>query len=291
MANLRGGNFEKQVKDGFFRTLAFGESRYGKDDNLTHSVALADKRQAYLQDFKNFLVENGINQGKLNQYMTQDTITNFLKHRTDDLSAKSALDYTTGFNSLLKGLEQANITIPANPSQNDFLKDMRETFRAEMKELEIEKGRYIDNLEQKLQELYSNRYESGVIGELQAQTGLRVNEAREVIENFHKYYNPQTQTLNGVIGKGNHEYQPKEINPLLAQKIEKISHLPHLNTYYKDLKQVGINKSHDFRITYAKNLFETKLSQGIEYKQALREVSQEINHHRASMTEYYLARA
>ena len=290
MANLRGGTFEKQVKDGFFRTLAFGESRYGKDDNLTHSYALADKRKMFLQDFKDFLVENGINQGKLNQYMTQDTIIDFLKHRTDDLSAKSALDYTTGFNSLLKGLEQANITIPIDLKE-DFLKDFRDTFREELKELKFETGRYINNLDEKLNAIYNQRFESGIIAELQAQTGLRVNEAREVIENFQKYYNPQNNTLENVIGKGNHKYQPKEINPLLAQKIEKISHLPHLNTYYKDLKDNGINKSHDFRITYTKNLFETKLSQGIEYKQALKEVSEEINHHRESMTEYYLNRA
>jgi hypothetical protein len=291
MANLRGGTFEKQIKNAFFRLLKLGEGRHFKDTNFTHSIKLAEKRDMYLRDFKEFIENKGFTSGKINSFMTQEIVKEFLSYRLANVSPKTALDYTTGFNSMLKGLEQANVNIPANPSQNDFLKEMRETFRAELKELEIEKGRYIDNLEQKLQELYNNRFESGVIGELQAQTGLRVNEAREVIENFHKYYNPQTQTLNGVIGKGNHEYQPKPITTLLAKKIEKVSHLPHLNTYYKDLKQVEINKSHDFRITYAKNLFEKKLSQGIEYKQALKEVSKEINHHRESMTEYYLTRA
>ena len=290
MANLRGGTFEKQIKDGFFRVLTLGKDRHTNDNNFTHSIATAQKREMYLNDFKDFLVENGINKGKINQYMTEDIVKCFIQARTSDLSPKSALDYTTGFNSLLKGLEQSNVTIPAN-LQEDFLKDIRETLREEIKELKFEIGRYIDNLDEKLNAIYNQRFESGVIAELQAQTGLRVNEAREVIENFQKYYNPQNNTLENVIGKGNHKYQPKEINPLLAQKIEHISKLPHLNTYYKDLKDNGINKSHNFRVTYAKNLFETKLSQGIEYKQALKEVSQEINHHRPQMTEYYLARA
>jgi len=290
MANLRGGNFAKQVKDAFYRTLALGEGRHMQQDNLTHSVALAEKRKMYLKDFQNYLEANGITEGKLNQYMTEDIVRAFLEQRTEDLSAKSALDYTTGFNSLLKGLEQANVTIPAN-LENDFLKDFRETFREEMKELEIESGRYIDNLQEKLEALQKIRYESYVIAKLQAETGLRVSEAMEVVKNFGKYYNEQNQTLEGVIGKGNHEYQPKEISYRLVQEIQKIENVPHYNTYNQDLKEVGIDRSHNFRVTYAKDLLEHKLEQGIDYKEALKEVSQEINHHRPEMTKYYLNRA
>jgi len=291
MANLRGGTFEKQVRDAFYRTLAFKESRHMKEDNLTHSLGLADKRQMYLRDFKEYLEQKGITQGKINQYMDQETIRDFLEQRTMELSPKTALDYTTGFNSLLKGLEQANITIPANPSNNDFLQDFRETFREEMKQLEIEQGRYIENVEQKIEELKEIRYESYVIAKIQSETGLRVSEAMEVARNFEKYYNPENNTLEGVIGKGNHEYALKEISFQLAQEIQKMENIPHYNTYNRDLKEVGINRSHDFRVTYAKNLLQHKLEQGTPYKQALREVSQEINHHRPEMTEYYLDRA
>jgi len=291
MANLRGGTFEKQIKDAFFRTLALGESRHMKEDNLTHSLALADKRQMYLNDFKEYLEQKGITEGKINQYMNQETIRDFLEQRTMELSPKTALDYTTGFNSLLKGLEQANVTIPANPNQNDFLKDFREVFREETKQLEIESGRYIDNLEQKLEELKEIRYESYTIAKLQSETGFRVNEALEVAKNFSKYYNEETGKLEEVIGKGNHMYQPKEISYQLAQEIQKMENIPHYNTYNRDLKEVGINRSHDFRLTYSKNLLQSKLERGTPYKQALREVSQEINHHRLEMTQYYLARA
>ena len=291
MANLRGGTFEKQIKDAFFRTLALGEGRHMKEDNFTHSIALAEKRQMYLRDFKEYLEQQGITEGKINQYMTEETIRDFIEQRIIELSPKSALDYTTGFNSLIKGLEQANITIPVNPNENDFLKDFREVFREEMKQLEIEQGRYIENVEQKLDELKEIRYESYTIAKLQSETGLRVAEAMEVAKNFSKYYNEETGKLEGVTGKGNHEYQPKEISYQLAQEIQKMENISHYNTYNKDLKEIGINRSHDFRVTYAKDLLQHKLEQGISYKVALKEVSQEINHHRPEMTEYYLARA
>ena len=291
MPNLKGSTFDKQIRDAFFRVLAFGKGRHFSNDNLTHSVALAEKREMYLKDFKEYLEKNGITEGKINLYMTEGIVRDFLEERTDNLSAKSALDYVTGFNSLMKGLEQARIDIPANPNQNDFLKDFREELRAEMKELEIESGRYIENLDQKLEELKEIRYESYTIAKLQSETGLRVAEAMEVVKNFEKYYNPENNTLEGVIGKGNHEYAPKEISYQLAQEIQKMENIPHYNTYNKDLKEVGINRSHDFRVTYAKDLLQHKLEQGKEYKVALKEVSQEINHHRPQMTEYYLARA
>jgi hypothetical protein len=291
MANFRGGTFDKQIKDAFHRTLRFGEGRHLTEDNFTHSVALAEKREMYLRDFKEYLEQKGITEGKINQYMSQDTIRDFLEQRTIELSPKTSLDYIAGFNSLLKGLEQSRIDIPANPSQNDFLKDFREIFRNEMKELEAERGRYIQNLDQKLDALREIRYESYTIAKLQSETGLRVAEAMEVAKNFEKYYNQETGKLEKVIGKGNHEYQPKEISYQLAQEIKKMENIQHYNTYNKDLKSVGINRSHDFRVTYAKDLLTSKLEQGIEYKEALVEVSQEINHHRPEMTEYYLNRA
>jgi hypothetical protein len=291
MGNLRGGNFKKQIKDAFFRSLAYGQGRHLAEDNFTHSIALAEKREMYLNDFKNYLEQKGIIEGKLNILMTEENVKEFIEQRTIELSPKSSLNYIAGFNSLMKGLEQANITIPVNPSENDFLKDFRKEFREEMKELEVEKGRYIDNLQEKLENLQELRYESYVIGRLQAETGLRVAEAIEVVKNFDKYYNEQNSTLNGVIGKGNHMYQSKEISSKLALEIQKMENIPHYNTYNKDLKEVGINRSHDFRVTYAKNLLEHKLEQGISYKEALKEVSEEINHHRPEMTEYYLNRA
>ena len=291
MANLRGGNFQKQVKDAFFKVLRFGEGRHLKEDNYTHSVELAKKRKMYLRNFKEYLESKGITEGKINQHMTEENVRNFLEERTLELHPKSALDYTAGFNSLLKGLEQAKITIPSNPSNKDFLKDFREEFRSEMKQIEIESGRYIQNVEEKLDELRDIRFESYVVAQVQLSTGLRVSEALEITRNFDKYYNPQSSELIGVIGKGNHQYDPKPIDYNLVLEIQKMENVPTYHNYREDLKEVGIDRSHDFRVTFAKNSLQNKLEKGISYKEALKEVSREINHHRPEMTQYYLNRA
>jgi len=289
MANLRGGTFEKQIKDALYRLDAQGESRYLKEDHLTHSSALWEKREMYLRDFANWVKENELS-GKLNTLMTEENIRAFLDERLADVSPKTALDYTSGFNSMLKGLEEVRVTIPAN-LQNDFLKDFREVFREQIHMQDVITNRAIENVDLKLQELYNTRFESGVIAEVQRELGFRVNEAMEVVKNFDKYYNPQNGTIEGVIGKGGQEYMPKPIGEELVNKIQQVEHTTHYNTYLQDLKSVGIEHSHDLRYTYAKESFMEKISSGMDYKQTLREVSEEINHHRESMTQYYLARA
>ena len=291
-ANLQGGSFQKQVDNAFYRILALGEGRHMKiGDNKTHSIQLAKKRQMYLQDFKKFVEKNGITEGKLNKYMSEEIVKDFLTERTDNLSAKSALDYCTGFNSLLKALEQTKVYIPSTPTNKDFLKSFREELRAEMKEMQIETGRYIQGIEEKLNELREINYESYVVARIQENTGLRVAEALEVAKNFEKYYNKENQTLNGVIGKGNHEYAPKTIDYQLTQEIQKVENIPTYSVYREDLKEIGINRSHDIRLSYAKNLFQQKLEQGVSYQEALKQVSKELNHHRPEMTTYYLNRA
>ncbi len=291
-ANLKGGTFEKQITNAFYRVLALGEGRHMKlNDNKTHSIELGKKRTMYLNDFKKFIEQKGVKEGKLNKYMNQENIKDFLEQRTDNLSAKSALDYVTGFNSLLKALQQTQVYVPANPSENDFLKNYREEFRAEMKEMQVETGRYIQDLPQRLEELKQISYESYVVAHLQAETGLRVAEALEVVKNLNEYYNPNTNSLNGIVGKGNHFYEPKSIDYQLAQEIQKIENVPTYYSYREDLQEVGINKSHDLRLTYAKDLFQQKLEQGVSYQEALKQVSKELNHHRPQMTLYYLNRA
>ena len=89
MANLRGSTFDKQVKDAFYRVQKLGEGRHLKEDNFTHSLALSEKRQMYLKDFKEFLEQKGIQEGKINTYMTKENVKSFLEARTSDLSAKS----------------------------------------------------------------------------------------------------------------------------------------------------------------------------------------------------------
>ena len=289
MANLRGGSFEKQIRDAFHRLESFRQSRYMRDDNLTHSLALASKRETYLRDFKEFAESKDLS-GKLNSFMTEQNIKDFLSLRTSDLSPKSSLDYVTGFNSLLKGLEQQNVDIPSNPSKNDFLQNMRQELKTELKNQDFLKNRSVDNLSQKLELLEAKDYNIGVIAQVQSELGLRVSEAFELVKNPSKYI--KDETVQGIIGKGNHEYHTKPISEQLHLKIQKIDNLPKYSDYLKALKkEVGINRSHDLRVTYAKNLYERKIAEGLNHKEATKVTSIELNHHREEITQYYLARA
>ena len=76
MANLKGGNFEKQMKDAFHRLEAFGVGRVGKSDNLTHSDKLAQKREMYLRDITSFFKSKNLND-KLNTLFTKQNLDNF----------------------------------------------------------------------------------------------------------------------------------------------------------------------------------------------------------------------
>jgi len=50
-------------------------------------------------------------------------------------------------------------------------------------------------------------------------------------------------------------------------------------------------KLNDLRVTFAKNYYEELKEKGYSHKEALKETSRELNHHREAITLYYLARA
>ena len=72
--------------------------------------------------------------------------------------------------------------------------------------------------------------------------------------------------------------------------------MPSQNTYRNDLKEIGINNPHQWRFSYAKTEFERKINDsddgnGIEYRQALKELSVELNHSNGSRSLFYLNKA
>lgn len=72
-----------------------------------------------------------------------------------------------------------------------------------------------------------------------------------------------------------------------------VENIPHQNTYRNDISEATNNQHtpHDFRYNYAVKEFETKIQNGTPYHQALKEVSEGLNHSREEMTHYYLNRA
>lgn len=285
MANLKGGTFEKQIKDAFHRLEAFGVGRVGKNDNLTHSDKLAEKREMYLKDISNYFTSQNLG-GKLNNLLTKDNLDKFFNQRLEGLSPITKINIYRGFSSMFKGLSAQNIHIPLHYEDKDFF-DNRVAILKDQAETIIE-NRYIDNVENVIQNLYEDRAISGLIAQTQYELSIRQAEAFELIKNPHKYI--ENGRVENLIGKGNHTYESKEISFELEQKIlNNQEELISKSTYYEDLQKYDIS-SHDFRFTSARDKYEEKINNGISEKEAKLQISEILNHKREEITNYYLKR-
>ncbi len=285
MANLKGGSFEKQIKDAFHRLEAFGVGRVGKNDNLTHSDKLAEKREMYLKDITSFFKSQNLND-KLNTLFTKQNLDNFFNERLKNLSSKTSENYLRGFSSMIKGLEQQNIYIPLHLEDKSFFDDRVKIVKSEANI--IIENRYIENVNNVIKNLYENRAISGLIAQTQYELSIRQSEAFELVKNPNKYLD--NGYIVDLVGKGNHKYMAKEISFELEQKLLNNSYdLIDKSTYYNDLQAYNIS-SHDFRFTSARDKFEEKIKSGISQKEAKLKISQELNHKREAITDYYLRR-
>lgn len=285
MANLKGGTFEKQIKDAFHRLEAFGVGRVGKNDNLTHSDKLAEKREMYLRDITSFFKSQNLN-NKLNTLFTKQNLNNFFNSRLENLSSKTQENYLRGFSSMLQGLEQQNIYIPLHLEDKSFFDDRVKIIKDEA-DIIIE-NRYIHNVDDVIKGLYEDRYISGLIAQCQYDLSIRQSEAFELVKNPTLYLD--SGYVVNLVGKGNHRYIPKQISFELEQKLLNNEYsLIDKSTYYQDLREYNIT-SHDFRFTAARDKFEDMLKNGISEKEAKLKVSQELNHKREAITDYYLKR-
>ena len=285
MANLKGGSFEKQIKDAFHRLEAFGVGRVDKNDNLTHSDKLAEKREMYLKDISDYFTSQNLND-KLNTLLTKDNLDKFFNQRLEDLSTKTQENYLRGFSSMLKGLEQQNINIPVHLEDKDFFDDKVKGIKDQAET--IVENRYIDNVKDVIKNLYEDRTISGLIAQTQYELSIRQAEAFELIKNPNKYI--ENGRVENLIGKGNHSYDSKEISFELEQKLlNNQKQLISKSTYYEDLKKYNVS-SHDFRFTSARDKFEEKINSGISEKEAKLQISSELNHKREEITDYYLNR-
>lgn len=285
MANLKGGNYQKQIKDAFHRLEAFGVGRVGKNDNLTHSHKLAEKRLMFLKDISNYFISQSLN-AKLNTLMTKDNLDKFFNQRLEALSPISKINYLRSFSSMLNGMTEQNIYIPLHYEDKDFFDDRVKAIKDQV-EIIIE-NRYIDNVDLVIQNLYEDRAISGLIAQCQYDLSIRQAEAFELVSNPLKYI--ENGYVENLIGKGNHIYEKKEISIELSQKLlNNHDELISKSTYYYDLQRYDIS-SHDFRFTSARDKFEEKMNSGISEKEAKLQISEILNHHRESITDYYLKR-
>ncbi len=289
MAQLKGKTWDKQIRDVNFRLAAFKEPRNGANSNKTHSDSTKIKRDGYLSDLKKYAEEHEL-EGKLNQLMNEENMTDMLNDRLDGLSFSTQEDYIRGWSGMVQGLQSANVDINLDmPYFNALVTNYKEDAIAHGEVIGEPKA---------VTTPFHPTYVIGQLGEplsvvaqLQYTTGIRVSEAYAVIQNLEKHLDG-LKLLN-IIGKNGQKYQAKiislELKLMLLRLQEQQVKLPVQSTYYRQLQIFGMS-SHDIRAFYSKELYEQKVEEGSSHVAACLFVSKAINHHRIQITVYYLAK-
>lgn len=174
MANLKGNSNMAMKRDMYFKLHAIGQKRFSngasKGDHLSHSLKIIEKREQYVNDFIKYIESNEIS-GKLNLLFTKENLTNFFDSRFENLSNVSQENYLRGFSSLLQGLSEKNVDIPLHTEDKSFFDD-RVAILKDQAETVIE-NRYIDNVQDVIQNLYEDRYISGLLAQTQYDLSIR----------------------------------------------------------------------------------------------------------------------
>jgi len=276
MANLKGGSFEKQIKDASIRMNKIGTSK-SSDSRDAHSVKTLNDRGLILKDFAQYAESNNM-QGKLNELMTSQNVDNFLSQRLEGLKVSTAETYIRAMGATIESLKDNNISI--SMTARDLDSRVHELKANDTSTHEV--GRAIENTREFLNSAYNKSYSTGVIAEVQLSLGVRVSEAVRVVNELDVHLNTHSNTIEGLIGKGGRVYESKEISNDLIAKIERIEGDVSKRGYQQDLQELGV-KSHDLRYTVAKELHEQGMSKS--------DISTYLNHSREEITDYYLRRA
>lgn len=291
MSNLKGGSFEKQINNANYRlNSGLGQKKHGSNSNKTFSYATRVKRDMYLKEFKKFAEQEGL-EGKLNDLMTEDNLDKLFNERLDGLSFSTQEDYMRGWSGLIQGLQQSNISIDVDISFfNERVGAYREyaAFNGEP----IGEPKQVTTHFHPTEVIASLDEPLSIVAQLQYETGIRVSEAYDVINNLEKHLD-ELRLLKNIVGKGGQKYQAKiitlELRLMLLKLSQSQTRLPVQSTYYRQLQKFDMC-SHDIRAYYTKELYEQKKAEGLSHIEACLFVSKEINHHRIEITEYYLAK-
>ncbi|MFA5216274.1 hypothetical protein [Sulfuricurvum sp.] len=289
MANFKGSTYEKQGRDAKIRCDARGTKRYGPNryDGLAHSHATLQSQQCLFNDFAKYALSNGLDP-KLNLAMTKKHFLDFLSKRTALLSASSCEVYISRWCAYIKALRSKNITIDSLLDYH-FFQRCKDQFNGRPDKKSFKKGRYINPM--KFEDILSKLPKrSQVVARLQYFYAFRAEEALLVANYLEKFLHDGE--LTEVPGKGGQRYMPKLIDEALINNIRSTSKISK-GAYYRDLRKVmkKSSRAHDFRLSFAVNRYNELRNDGASHKNSMKITSEEMNHHRLSITAYYLARA
>lgn len=291
MANLRGSDHSRQIKSALMKMERFGKSKHNTDTKNIHSEGVFKKREQILNEFSQYVQENNLT-GKLNTLFTNEHITNFLNTKLENLQSKSAINYCCSFSAMVDSLRDNNISVSVDKTVfNEKVLEAKNNDNTI-----VRMNRAVENPSTVINTLYDRHYHSGVIADTQLELGLRLSEAIELTRNLDTYLDRNTDTVNEVIGKGGKAYISKEISQSLVSKIEAIDKHISKSTYMSDLKKEDIT-SHDLRYTFLKLSYDDLIKKSangeisLTHNEILKSLSEQLNHTRLGITNYYLKRA
>jgi len=136
MANLRGGTFEKQVQNAFFRLEKLGNSRHNKDVKGFVSLNRLKQAKMMLNKFSNYLQNKGISGGKINEYMSDKAILRDFAEKEilkADYAPSTVQEYASLFSKIVENLAHNNVTISQEAINyaKELYKEAKETFKTD----------------------------------------------------------------------------------------------------------------------------------------------------------------
>lgn len=290
--DLKGSDLTRNIKNIINRTLHLNQSKRSCDkQNMIHSIKTLENRQRLLNEFKNYLEQRDLINEKMNQYMNDEILKDFISIRVEDLTYRSAQTIISTMSGIITSLRETNVNIPASM---DLFQKIKEKVKAEKYIYQSSKDihKSFENVDRVLAHLYNKNHNMGLLGETLYRLGLRHNEGMKLLSNPKKYI--QGNKLIGLKGKSGKVYQVKIIPKALLQKIKSLDHnnfYVNHKSFHNAIKQIEKDKnSHSFRYEYIKQRYKyLTVNKKLSHKKAMLILAKEVNHFR-NTTPYYLNR-
>ena len=250
--------------------------RFAKDRGYQNSEMRLDKIRGNI--FKEFAQDKIKTGGRNKKGITKRTVSNMFS-QAEKLSIA------------LKNLSEAKGAAFKFATPSELIK-LKEELRPNAKD-NVHFNRAIDNALSEKIVLSIKNEKAGIAAWLQLKGGLRESEAIKI-----KPWQMKGGTIADIHGKGGFH---RDIN-IQKETYEKIiayientgSFSITRKTYEKHLKEafeangVKYKGTHTLRYTYAQNSLIEKIETGMDSKEALRQVSKELGHHREDITLHYV---
>ncbi len=289
--NIKGSDFNRQIKNIIIRCIKIGVSKRDSPlNNQIHSIRVLESRQSLLKDFKNYLENQNIRDGKINNYMNDTILRGFITERVRNLKYNSSKTIISSMSGIITSLIETNVNI--NISSDFFIKmkdEIKENKYTYQSTKDIHKS--FNDVDKVIKGLYEKSAGFGTLGNILRDTGFRYKEGVKLLSNPDQYIS------NGKIinmpGKSGKIYEDKTISASLVEKIyslskeeRKINH----SSFTNSIKKIEDNKSaHSFRYQFVKEKYQSLMNGGLSHNETMKTLSRQLNHFR-NTTPYYLNR-